>query len=341
MPEQVRIGFRAKALLIAVGVGGFVYMFMPSCAIFLADEDDTLCHALAAAEDGVVEWPVGERWHSDPLGGCHVFDQVMMNPWCLSQDAQDYMGGFGIAQGHDWGDFESNEVATYEQEGSEVDEPLGRTYNGYANLVFANVEGIELDRGRSLDDFEYYDTFLKWSSAFVSQKTYRVNGSCVRNCQTIGSYSCTIARTVTGPFRNDYIDLYQTFYYDIDAVWRASTIMHEVRHARDQVRHFGGSGCPRGSACDRRWSDAGANTYEMLWLAAYYWTPEDHQFITPARRSRAQALFATLRHAAFNDPVRWDLSKFELINEIPEFYVYQAACSDDPDNPHGCLYLAN
>ncbi|MBW2629652.1 MAG: hypothetical protein JRE45_18830 [Deltaproteobacteria bacterium] len=245
MSEQVRVGSRAKAFLIAAGVGGFVYMFMPSCAIFLADEDDTLCHALAVAEDGVVEWPVDERWHSDPLGGCHVFDQVMMNPWCLSQDAQDYIGGFGIAQGHDWGDFESSEVATYEQEGSEVDEPLGRTYNGYANLVFANVEGIELDRGRSLDDFEYYDTFLKWSSAFVSQKTYRVNGSCVRNCQTIGSYSCTIARTVTGPFRNDYIDLYQTFYYDIDAVWRASTIMHEVRHARDQVRHFGGSGCPR------------------------------------------------------------------------------------------------
>jgi hypothetical protein len=86
---------------------------------------------------------------------------------------------------------------------------------------------------------------------------------------------------------------------------------------------------------------AGANTYEMLWLAAYYWTPEDHAFITPARRSRAQALFETLRQSAFNDPVQWDLGSLALINEIPEFYVYQAACSKDPDSPHGCLILAN
>ena len=341
MSEQVRIGVRAKALLIAAGVGALVYMFMPSCALFLADEDDTLCHALAAAEGGVVQWPVDERWHTDPTGGCHVFDQVMMNPWCLSEDAQEYIGGFGIVQGHNWGDFERGDPATYDEESAEVDAPLGRTYNGYANLVYANREGIELDRGRSLGDFEYYDTFLKWASAFVSQKTYRVNGSCSRSCQTVGSSSCAIANTVSGPFRNDYIDLYQTFYYDIDAVWRASTVVHEVRHARDQVLHSGGTGCPRGSACDRRWSKAGSNTYEMLWLAAYYWTPEDHPFITPARRARAQVLFEELRKNAFNDPVQWDLGSLALINEIPEFYVYEAACSEDPENPHRCLVLAN
>jgi len=341
MSARVKLDPRAKALLIAAAIAAFVYMFMPSCALFLADEDDTLCHALAAAEAGVVEWPVDERWHSDPLGGCHVFDQVMMNPWCLSQASQDHLRGFGIAQGHNWGDFEVGDAATYESAGSEVNEPLGRTFNGYANLVYASVEGIELDRGRSLGDFEYYDTFLKWANAFVSQKTYRVNGSCVRNCQTVGSSSCAIANTVTGAFRNDYIDLFQTFYYDIDSVWRASTVVHEVRHARDQVLHIGGTGCPRRSACDRKWSDAGSNTYEMLWLAAYYWTPEDHPFITPARRSRAQALFATLRHGSFDDPVQWELSDLDLINEIPEFYVYQAACSEDPDNPHRCLFLAN
>jgi hypothetical protein len=340
VPHRLKIGPRATVILVAMTGGTLLYMFMPSCAVFI-DADDTLCHALAAAKDETVDWPIAERWYIDPKGGCHVFDQVLANPWCFSQEAQDYLGGFGLAQGDHWGDFGSPDEMLFNEEGSEVDSPLGRTYNGYANMVYANREGVGLDRTRSLSDFDYYDTFLKWSSAFVWHRTYRVNGSCSRNCQTVGSGSCSIARTVSGPFRNDYIDLYQTFYYDIDSVWRASTIMHEVRHARDQVTHRGGAGCPRRSACDSRWSAAGANTYEMLWLAAYYWTPQDHHFITDARRSRAQVLFETLRQGGFDDPVQWDLNSLSLINEIPEFYVYQAACSEDPDNPHPCLLLAN
>jgi hypothetical protein len=331
---------RVKALLIAALIGVFVYMFMPSCALF-ADADDTLCHALAAGEGGLVDWPNGERWYSDPKGACHVFDHVMESPWLVSQEGRDYLDGFGIAQGHNWGHMGREDMTTYDGKTLEVDTPLARTYNGYSNIVYSNLEGVDLDRSRSLGDFEYYDTFLKWSSAFVWQKTYRINANCSRSCQSVESQSCAIAKTTTGPFRNDYIDLYQTFYYGIDSVWRASTIVHEVRHARDQVLHSGGTGCPRRSACDRSWSRAGSNTYEMLWLAAYYWTAEDHPFITPARRARAQALFETLRHGSFDDPVQWDLGSLALINEIPEFFVYQAACSEDPNNPHRCLMLAN
>ena len=341
MPKRLRVKLtRMKGLLIAALIGVFVYMFMPSCA-FLADADDTLCHALAAAEGDLVNWPDDERWYTDPKGRCHVFDNIMMSPWWLSPDDRGYLEGFGTAQGHNWGDLGRADMMTYDEKTFEVDTPLARTYNAYSNFVYSNLEGVDLDRGRSLGDFEYYDTFLKWSSAFVSQKTYRVNANCSRNCRTVGSQSCVIAKTTTGPFRNDYIDLYQTFYYDIDAVWRASTILHEVRHARDQVLHGGGTGCPRRSACDRAWSTAGANTYEMLWLAAYYWTAEDHPFITPARRARAQALFETLRQGSFDDPVQWDLGSLALINEIPEFFVHQAVCSEDPNNPHRCLFLAN
>ncbi|UCF46788.1 MAG: hypothetical protein JSU89_06295 [Myxococcales bacterium] len=332
---------RKRALFIAACLGGaLIYMLMPSCAV-LVDADDTLCHALADAKGGVVDWPVGERWYEDPKGGCHVFDNVMMNPWWADPDARTYLDGFGLAQGHNWGDMQREDPTAYDEKTYEFNTPLGRTYDGYSNIVYANPEGIGLDRGRSLGDFEYYDTFLKWASAYVAKKTYRVNGSCFRSCQTVGSYTCAIARTVSGAFRNDYMDLYQTFYYEIDAVWRASTIVHEVRHARDEVLHTGGNGCPRRSACDRKWSNSSSNTYEMLWLAAYYWTPEDHAFITPARRARAQALFETLRQSAFIDPVKWDLQSLALINEIPEFYVYEAACSEDPDKPHRCLVLAN
>lgn len=331
---------RVRALLVAALMGAFVYMFMPSCAFF-ADADDTLCHALAAAESGLVDWPDQERWYSDDRGACHVFDNIMMSPWWSSEDARNYLDGFGIAQGHNWGDLGREDMTTFDPKTFEVDTPLARTYNAYANIVYSSYEGIDLDRTRSLGDFGYYDTFLKWSSAFVAQKTYRINGNCNRNCLSVESYGCVIAKTTTGPVRNDYIDLYQTFYYDIDAIWRASTILHEVRHARDQVTHSGGSGCPRNSACDRQWSQAGANTYEMLWLAAYYWTDEDHPFITPGRRARAQALFETLRQSSFINTPQWDLLSLRNINDIPEFYVYQAACSEDPNNPHRCLILAN
>ncbi len=222
----------------------------------------------------------------------------------------------------------------------EIDTPLGRTYNAYANIVYANPPGIELDRSRALDDFEYYDSFLKWASAYVSQKTYRVNGNCNRDCETVFSTSCVIARTVSGPFRNDYTDLYQTFFYDLDAVWRASTIVHEVRHARDQITHDS-CVCDNVTACDLRWSSNGANTYEVMWLAAYYWTPDDHAFITLARRARASALFNTRRDVMFCEKPRWQLGDFMYINESPEFYVEQVACSEDPSNPHYCLMLAN
>jgi hypothetical protein len=338
MSELIKRLTTGKALLIAALVGAFVYMFMPSCLAFVPDEDDTLCHAIAAAEDGKVEWPAYERqwWMNEDA---RVFDNVWMSPWWFSEEARHYIEGYGLAQGHEWGELGRDDVMAYDDK--TVLTPLGRTYNGYANIIYANPEGIELDRGRSLTDFTYYDTFLKWASAYVYTNTYRVNGNCARSCLNVTSDWCEIAKTVTGTFRNDYITLFQSFFYDIDAVLRASTIVHEVRHARNGVMHAGGNGCARHASCDERWSTRGANTFEMMWLAAYYYTPENHSFITRARRERAKVYFNTLRHGAFLDPVQWNLMHFYAINETPEYYVNEVACSEDPDRPHRCLYLAN
>jgi hypothetical protein len=334
---------RLVVIAIALGIGALAYMFMPSCAAWVADEDDTLCHALAAAEDGKVDWPVHERWCCSEKGDqqCHVFDDVLMSPWWSSEEARSYLDGFGIAQGHHWGHMGRADVLSYDEETGQVDTPLGRTYNAYANIVYANLEGIELDRGRPLSDFEYYDTYLKWVSAYVFQQTYRVNGNCSRECESIGSHRCVIANTVSGTLRNDYIDLYQTFYYDIDAIWRACTIVHEVRHARQDDPHTGGRGCSRGSSCDRKWSDNGSNAFEMQWLAAYYWGPEDNPFLTEARRDRAEALFWTLRRDAFNETPRWTLKDFKTINENPDLFVNRALCSDSPDELRYCIGLGN
>lgn len=345
MPSQVKTRLnRATTLLAVAAVGALTYMLMPSCSM-LVDADDTLCFAIADAKDGVVDWPDEEYLEPDYLYKCgieefHECDHCDLNPWFQSQEARSYIEGFGLAQGHGWGDLGRPDVMTVNEVTKEIDTPLGRTYNAYANLVYANPPGIELDRSKDLGNFEYYDSFLKWASAYVWQKTYRINGNCNRDCETVFSTNCVIARTVSGPFRNDYIDLYQTFFYDLDAVWRASTIVHEVRHARDAFSHDA-CACKNGSACDARWSRNGANTYELMWLAAYFYTPEDHPFITPARQARAADLFDTRKELLFCEPTQWQLGDFRDINQIPEFYVQQVACSEDPRNPIPCIFLSN
>lgn len=289
---------RTTLALLRVTAGVAAYTFVTSCEN-LIDADDTLCQALAAAKNGEVDWPEDRHWYPTGEKG-RAFDHIMASPWRLDFEAQRHIEGFGIAQGHNWGHLGRQDLMTYDVKSLEVNTPLARTYNGYANIVYANLEGVHLDRARPLHDFEYYDTFLKWSSAFVSQKTYRVDGNCRRDCEFVGSNRCTIARTVNGRIRKrHYIELYQTFFYEIDSVWRAATIIHEVRHARDRILHDGGANCPAQTACDRSWSSAGSNTYETL----------------------------------------WSLDQLRSINEIPEFYLSQAACSDDPQEPHHCIGL--
>ncbi len=343
MPSQVKPSLNRFATLFAVAaVGALAYVFMPSCSN-LVDADDTLCFAIADAKDGVVDWPDEEYLELDygcGIADYHECDHCDLNPWFLSEEARGYIEGFGLAQGHGWGDLGRADVMTVNEITKEIDTPLGRTYNAYANIVYASPQGIELNRSRALDDYEYYDSFLKWASAYVWQNTYRVNGNCHRDCETVGSTHCVIARTVRGPFRNDYTDLYQTFFYDLDAVFRASTIVHEVRHARDAISHDA-CACGNVTACDSRWSKKGANTFELMWLAAYYFTPDDHLFITQARKDRAAALFHTRRLTMFCDTPRWQFSDFWLINQIPEWYVEEVACSEDPLNTHHCIHLAN
>ncbi len=345
MPSRMNVGLhRAVSLLAVAAVGALAYVLMPSCSL-LVDADDTLCFAIADPKDGVVDWPddeylePGYRYDSGIIDN-HECDHCDLNPWFESEEAREYIRGFGLAQGHNWGDLGAADVKSVNEVTEEIDSPLGRTFNAYANLVYANTLGIELDRARDLGDFEYYDSFLKWAPAYVAQKTFRVNGNCNRECVTVGSKHCVIAKTVNGPFRNDYTDLYQTFFYDLDAVWRASTIVHEVRHARDGFSHDS-CDCDNGSACDLRWSQNGANTYELMWLAAYFYTPEDHRFITPMRRARAADVFNDRKELTFCEKPQWQIGDFRPINEIPEYFVHQVACSEDPDDLYNCFYLSN
>lgn len=292
-----------------------------------ADADDTLCHAIDAANGGPVNWPDYE----DPSSG--VFDNVFESPWWFSQNARDYIADY-FAGGKNWSN--KGDVLSYNPTDYRVDTPIGRTYNGYANIIYADIDvyddpfGPKLIRTRSRSDFDYYDTFLKWASAYVFQETFRVDG----NCRNTGKFATTNYGVLA---KNDYIQLWQHFYYRADAVRRASTIVHEVRHA-DREREASHSGnCLSGASCDPRWTYRGANTYQMLWLAAYYHTPSDHPYITQARRERAEAIFDFVQSRRFEVTPNWILGNFLFINLIPDYYLEYAICSEDPYNVVPCL----
>ena len=330
-----------QALLIAAAAGTIAYLFMPSCAAFVPDADDTICHAIDAAEGGEVSWPSNTYtiWASGRYHQCEVFDHLSRSWWAESEKAREYIEGYGLAQGHGWDELGRDDVMSIDEATGYVDAPMARTYNAYANIAYATAQGIELDRTRSLDDFDYYDTFLAWASAYVRQRSFRVSGSCERACRSVGSSSCTTARTVSGRLRNKYILLYHSFFYDIDSIWRASTVVHEVRHAQDGRLHLGRA-CGRRFSCDRAWSDAGSNTYEMLWLAAYFHSGQDTDYISEVRKARAEAVFETLRLTGFDEQVRWNKASFAQINDLPEWYIEEVACSEGSPT-HRCLMLAN
>ena len=342
MWDRLRRGLSIRrALLIAAATGATVYLLMPSCTAFVPDADDTICHAIDAAEGGEVLWPQNTHtmWASGRYHQCEVFDHLSQSWWTGSEEAREYIEGYGLARGHGWAELGRDDAMSIDEATGYVDAPIARTYNAYANIAYSHARGIDLDRTRSLDDFEYYDTFLAWASAYVRQRTFRVSGSCERACRFVGSSACTTARTVSGKLRNDYILLHHSFFYDIDSIWRASTLVHEVRHARDRRLHLG-SACGRRFSCDRKWSDAGSNTYEMLWLAAYFHSGQQTSYISDVRKARAEAVFETLRLTGFDQQVRWNKASFIQINDLPEWYLEEVACSEGSPT-HRCLMLAN
>lgn len=330
-----------KGLLVAAAAGVMAYLFMPSCTAFVPDADDTICHAIDAAEGGEVIWPHNNdtMWTSGRYQQCEVFDHLSQSWWAESEKAREYIEDYGLAQGYGWAELGRGDAMSIDEATGFVDAPIARVYNAYANIAYANAQGIDLDRAQPLDDFDYYDTFLAWASAYVRQRTFRVNGSCERACRSVGSSACTTARTVGGRLRNEYIVLYHSFFYDIDSIWRASTVVHEVRHAQEGRLHLGRA-CGRRFSCDRKWSDAGSNTYEMLWLAAYFHSGHETKYISDVRKARSEAVFETLRLTGFDEQVRWNKASFAQINDLPEWYIEEVACSEGVPT-HRCLMLAN
>jgi len=142
-----------------------------------------------------------------------------------------------------------------------VNLPLGRFFNAIDLVNYAAP-----DFAVNLDDFG--GSFLRWAGNYTIREIDELKRGC------FGSSSTIRATTDWGPI----IDEKTTFWhpaFEENVIERASTLVHEARHA-SWCGHNGG-GCVAGASCDDSWLDGcsfpgsgrGANGYQVLWLWWY------------------------------------------------------------------------
>ena len=144
-----------------------------------------------------------------------------------------------------------------------IDLPLARTFNAIWVLQNAAAAG----RGGTLL-YDGYD--------FVADNVDELDAVCDEDF---------IAHTQWG-LADNYTQLSRHFFFsgDITPPERASTLVHEGRHAQ-WVGHDGDADCKRQRSCDSRWDYFGANTYQVIWL---WWYIEEGQHSTPALKAAAR-----------------------------------------------------
>lgn len=163
----------------------------------------------------------------------------------------------------------------------DINLPLARTFNALNLLDFF---GTSMPPRSS--------NWLPWFYAFASNEIDELDG----RCGSGSANGCDIAATVDAAFVDNWTQLYWPFFYGIMVPERASTIVHEARHA-DGVGHDGGSGCPTVGSCDSSWGYNGANMFEVLYL---WWVRAEGVGLSPAIRSNARTTGNQLLGNMFN-----------------------------------------
>jgi hypothetical protein len=164
-----------------------------------------------------------------------------------------------------------------------TDKPLARAFNGMWLLAY------------SAEDYwneEWSNNILHWGCRYARNQIDDLEAKC-------GDGSA-IARTITGWFVDDRIELYLGFFYNKNVPGRAETLMHEARHmgGKSHDANFpSGSVFGAGkSGADSSWDYHGAWMYAALYL---WWFYADGRRTTWALRQSAKQRAQLLIDNAF------------------------------------------
>lgn len=184
---------------------------------------------------------------------------VNINFWCSSEwidffwdaydfDKGDWDGGFGWSAACD------------------LRRPLARTFQAIELVNFSSP-----NNPTTTDDFS--GNFLHWAGNYTIQAYDELDGRCGDG---------TLRGFTTWGTIDDTTEFYMPFFYNENVVQRASTLVHESRHA-DWCGHNGNDGsnaCPsKSKSCDESLNDGctgigspsgkGADGFQVLWLWWY------------------------------------------------------------------------
>ena len=175
-----------------------------------------------------------------------------------------------MAQAWDWYDFDKD----YWDDGfgyhdpCNLNRPLARTFNPMYLLKRVN--------------YNWYD----WTSDKIDEL--------LATCQ-----SSPIATYWDYWIFDEFVELHQPFFFNLNVVERASTIVHESRHY-DKSHDADDDECPNGASCDSSWSYNGANTYQIKYLRDLFCAQDP--FVTTTMRQYARDRGNVLLANRFKNP---------------------------------------
>ena len=198
------------------------------------------------------------------LNNAATGDATFIGSWCNQPKVDDMWHDFDFDR-ENWDDgFGYHDACN-------LNLPLARTFNALSLLSLFGQSKPE----RSSD-------WLPWFYAYASNEIDELDGLC-----GTGDVNGKRATTDWGPIIDNKTELYWAFFYGLDVGSRASTIVHEARHA--SWKGHDGDSCPRNASCDESWHTWGANTYQVMYL---WWLR--------ARGSAATSTFTGLVQARAN-----------------------------------------
>jgi hypothetical protein len=137
-----------------------------------------------------------------------------------------------------------------------TNQPLARAFNGCYLLTY------------SAEDYQneaWSSPILNWGRRYVRNNVDDLRAKC--------GDGRAIARSFSGPFVDDRVEVYLGFFYTQDVPGRAETLIHEARHQGGRPHNADfppGSVFGSGEGADSSWEYEGAWMYGALYLWWFY-----------------------------------------------------------------------